>query len=210
MEIESLPEPIDQLERALTGLLMEQSALSKEKDEASRKRLAEVEAEIAETRERASTMKLVWQREKRVIVEIQKLQGDIEGAKTESQLAQRKGDLNRAAELRFGRLPELEKQLAAKNDELKAAQKSGSFLREEVTEEDIAAVVSKWTGIPVEKMLEGEQTRLGNMEERLHHRVVGQNPAVEAVANAVRRARAGLQDPNRPIGSFIFLGPTGV
>ena len=135
---------------------------------------------------------------------------NIDSAKTESQLAQRKGDLNRAAELRFGRLPELEKQLSAKNDEIKAAQASGSFLREEVTEEDIAAVVSKWTGIPVEKMLEGEQSRLGNMEERLHRRVIGQNPAVEAVANAVRRARAGLQDPNRPIGSFIFLGPTGV
>jgi ATP-dependent Clp protease ATP-binding subunit ClpB len=210
MEIDSLPEPIDQLERSLTAHLMEQSALSKEKDEASRKRLAEVDAEIAELRERAAAMKLVWQREKQIIGDIQKLQEDIESARTESQLAQRKGDLNRAAELRFGRLPELEKRLAAKNEELKAAQKSGSFLREEVTEEDIATVVSKWTGIPVEKMLEGEQTRLGNMEERLHCRVVGQNPAVEAVANAVRRARAGLQDPNRPIGSFIFLGPTGV
>jgi ATP-dependent Clp protease ATP-binding subunit ClpB len=210
MEIDSLPEPIDQLERALTSHLMEQSALSKEKDEASKKRLAEVEAEIAELKEKASTMKLVWQREKKLISEIQKIQEDIESAKTESQLAQRKGDLNRAAELRFGRLPELEKQLAAKNQELKTAQASGSFLREEVTEEDIAAVVSKWTGIPVEKMLEGEQSRLGNMEERLHQRVIGQNAAVEAIANAVRRARAGLQDPNRPIGSFIFLGPTGV
>jgi len=210
MEIDSLPEPIDQLERQLTSHLMEQSALSKETDDASKKRLAQLEAETAELRERASAMKLVWQREKQVLGEIQKLQGDIESAKTDSQVAQRKGDLNRAAELRFGRLPELEKQLAAKSEVLKTAQKSGSFLREEVTEEDIAAVVSKWTGIPVEKMLEGEQTRLGNMEERLHQRVVGQNPAVEAVANAVRRARTGLQDPNRPIGSFIFLGPTGV
>jgi len=210
MEIESLPEPIDQLERKLTNHLMEQSALAKERDEASKKRLAEVEAEIAELRERASAMKLTWQREKEVIGQLQKLKEEIEGARTESQIAERKGDLDRAAELRFGRLPELEKQLAAKNQDLKAAQASGSFLREEVTEEDIAAVVSKWTGIPVEKMLEGEQARLGNMEERLHRRVVGQNPAVEAVANAVRRARAGLQDPNRPIGSFIFLGPTGV
>jgi len=210
MEIESLPEPIDQLERKLTNHLMEQSALAKERDEASKKRLAEVEAEIAELRERASAMKLTWQREKEVIGQLQKLKEEIEGARTESQIAERKGELDRAAELRFGRLPELEKQLAAKNQELKAAQTSGSFLREEVTEEDIAAVVSKWTGIPVEKMLEGEQARLGNMEERLHQRVVGQNPAVEAVANAVRRARAGLQDPNRPIGSFIFLGPTGV
>jgi ATP-dependent Clp protease ATP-binding subunit ClpB len=210
MEIDSLPEPIDQLERKLQSHLMEQSALAKESDEASKKRLAEVEAEIAELREQVDAMKLVWKREKEVIGQIQKLQEDVEGAKTESQLAQRKGDLNHAAELRFGRLPELEKQLAAKNQELKAAQATGSFLREEVTEEDIAAVVSKWTGIPVEKMLEGEQARLGNMEERLHRRVVGQNPAVEAVANAVRRARAGLQDPHRPIGSFIFLGPTGV
>ncbi len=210
MEIDSLPEPIDQLERKLTGLLMEQSALAKERDEASKKRLAEVESEIAELRERVSAMKLTWKREKEIIVQIQKLQGEIESTKTESQLAQRKGDLNRAAELRFGRLPELEKQLADKNQELKTAQASGSFLREEVTEEDIAAVVSKWTGIPVEKMLEGEQARLGNMEERLHRRVIGQDAAVEAVANAVRRARAGLQDPNRPIGSFIFLGPTGV
>jgi ATP-dependent Clp protease ATP-binding subunit ClpB len=210
MEIDSLPEPIDQLERALTSHLMEQSALSKEKDEASKKRLAEVESEIAELKEKASAMKLVWQREKQLISEIQKIQEDTESAKTESQVAQRKGDLNRAAELRFGRLPELDKQLATKSEELKSAQASGSFLREEVTEEDIAAVVSKWTGIPVEKMLEGEQSRLGNMEDRLHQRVIGQNAAVEAIANAVRRARAGLQDPNRPIGSFIFLGPTGV
>jgi ATP-dependent Clp protease ATP-binding subunit ClpB len=189
---------------------MEQSALAKERDEASKKRLADVESEIAEIRERVATMKLTWKREKDVIGQIQKIKEEIEGAKTESQLAQRKGDLNRAAELRFGRLPELEKQLAAKNLEMQATQTEGSFLREEVTEEDIAAVVSKWTGIPVEKMLEGEQARLGNMEERLHRRVIGQNPAIEAVANAVRRARAGLQDPNRPIGSFIFLGPTGV
>jgi len=210
MEIDSLPDPIDQLERKLTSHLMEQSALAKEGDEASKQRLREVESEIAELRERVDAMKLTWKREKEVIGHIQKLQEEIESAKTESQLAQRKGDLNRAAELRFGRLPELDKQLAAKNQDLKAAQAKGSFLREEVTEEDIAAVVSKWTGIPVEKMLEGEQARLHDMEERLHRRVVGQNPAVEAVANAVRRARAGLQDPNRPIGSFIFLGPTGV
>jgi ATP-dependent Clp protease ATP-binding subunit ClpB len=210
MEIDSLPEPIDQMERKLTSHLMEQSALAKENDEASKKRLGEVEAEIAELREQVDAMKLTWKREKEIIGQIQKLKEEIEGAKTESQLAQRKGDLNRAAELRFGRLPELEKQLGAKNQELKAAQVAGSFLREEVTEEDIAAVVSKWTGIPVEKMLEGEQARLGQMEERLHQRVVGQHAAVEAVANAVRRARAGLQDPNRPIGSFIFLGPTGV
>jgi ATP-dependent Clp protease ATP-binding subunit ClpB len=210
MQIESLPEPIDQLERKLTSLAIERSALERENDEASHRRLAAVEAEIADLRERADAMKAVWQREKAIIGEIQKVKGEIDAAKTELQLAQRRGDLNRAAELRFGRLPELEKMLAARNGELEAAQKDGSFLREEVTEEDIAAVVSKWTGIPVEKMLEGEQERLGHMEERLHTRVIGQDQAVEAIANAVRRSRAGLQDPNRPIGSFIFLGPTGV
>jgi ATP-dependent Clp protease ATP-binding subunit ClpB len=210
MQIDSLPEPIDQIERRLTQLAIEQSALAKERDDASRRRLDAVESEIAELRERADSMKALWQREKAIIGDIQKIKGEIEAAKTELQLAQRKGDLNRAAELRFGRLPELEKMLAAKNDDLQALQKDGSFLREEVTEEDIAAVVSKWTGIPVEKMLEGEQERLTKMEDRLHTRVIGQEQAVEAIANAVRRSRAGLQDPNRPIGSFIFLGPTGV
>jgi ATP-dependent Clp protease ATP-binding subunit ClpB len=210
MQIDSLPEPIDQLERKLVSLAIEQSALQKERDEASRKRLAAVEGEIAELRERADSMKALWQREKALITDIQKIKAEIEAANNELQMAQRRGDLNRAAELRFGRLPELEKALVAKNTELQAAQKAGSFLREEVTEEDIATVVSKWTGIPVEKMLEGEQERLTQMEERLHTRVIGQDQAVEAIANAVRRSRAGLQDPNRPIGSFIFLGPTGV
>src|SRR3569832_920839 len=154
-------------------------------------------------------MKSVWQREKAIIASIRLLKEEIEKARTEAELAQRRGDLNRAAELRFGRAPELEKQLASKNVELKSAQGEGSFLREEVTEEDIAAVVSKWTGIPVDKMLESEQSRLIHMEERLHQRVIGQDQAVAAIANAVRRARAGLQDPNRPMGSFIFLGPTG-
>ena len=151
MELESLPEPIDQLERSLTSHLMEQSALAKENDQASIDRLAEVESEIAELRERVDRMKLTWQREKQVIVELQKLKSEIEEAKTQAQLLQRQGDLGRAAEIRFGRLPELEKKLQAKNEELTAAQKDGSFLREEVTEDDIAAVVSKWTGIPVEK-----------------------------------------------------------
>jgi ATP-dependent Clp protease ATP-binding subunit ClpB len=210
MQLDSLPEPIDQMERSLTQHLMEQTALAKEADEASAKRLAEVEQDIAELREKIDRMKLLWQREKQLIADIQKIKADIDTAKTDLQQAQRKGDLARASELRFGRLPELEKKLVAKNDELTAAQKHGSFLREEVTEEDIAQVVSKWTGIPVEKMLEGEQTKLNHMEDRLHERVIGQHKAVEAIANAVRRARAGLQDPNRPIGSFIFLGPTGV
>ncbi|HEX7559932.1 MAG TPA: AAA family ATPase, partial [Usitatibacter sp.] len=210
MEIDSLPEPIDQLERRLTALVIEEQALSKERDDASAKRLVAVVKEIAELRERVDVMKSVWQREKAIISSIRSLKEEIEKSRTEAELAQRRGDLNRAAELRFGRTPELEKSLAAKNLELKSAQKDGAFLREEVTEEDIAAVVSKWTGIPVDKMLEGEQERLVHLDDRLHERVVGQNEAVTAIANAVRRSRAGLQDPNRPIGSFIFLGPTGV
>jgi ATP-dependent Clp protease ATP-binding subunit ClpB len=210
IQIDSLPEPIDQIERKLTSLAIEKSALGKESDDKSVKRLAEVEAEIAELRERADAMKSVWQKERQIIAEIRKVKEEIESTRTEAELAQRKGDFTRAGELRFGRLPELDKRLATKNEQLRDAQKGGAFLREEVTEEDIAAVVSKWTGIPVDKMLEGEQSRLTGMEDRLHRRVIGQDEAVTAVANAVRRSRAGLQDPNRPIGSFIFLGPTGV
>jgi len=210
MQIDSLPEPIDQLERRLTSLAIEKSALGREKDEASARRLDAVEEEIAEIRERVDAMKSVWQREKQLISDLRKINEAVDAAKTEAELAQRKGDLNRAAELRFGRVPELEKQAVQKGADLKAAQKQGSFLREEVTEEDIAGVVSKWTGIPVDKMLEGEQERLIHLDDRLHERVIGQNEAVTAIANAVRRSRAGLQDPNRPIGSFIFLGPTGV
>jgi ATP-dependent Clp protease ATP-binding subunit ClpB len=210
MQIDSRPDPIDQIERRLTSLAIEEQALGKEKDEASAKRLAAVATEISELRERADQMKTVWQHEKNLIGGLRKLKEEAEAAKTEAELAQRRGDLTRAAELRFGRIPEIDKATLAKGDELKEAQKHGSFLREEVTEEDVAAIVSKWTGIPVDKMLEGEQARLLLLEERLHARVVGQDEAVSAVANAVRRARAGLQDPNRPIGSFIFLGPTGV
>jgi ATP-dependent Clp protease ATP-binding subunit ClpB len=210
MQIDSRPDPIDQLERRLTSLAIEEQALGKEKDDASAKRLAQVAAEIAELRERVDQMKTVWQHEKQVIGELRKLKEEAEGAKTDAELAQRRGDLNRAAELRFGRIPELDKAATAKSAELKELQAHGSFLREEVTEEDVAAVVSKWTGIPVDKMLEGEQAKLLHMEDRLHGRVIGQDEAVEAVANAVRRARAGLSDPNRPIGSFLFLGPTGV
>jgi ATP-dependent Clp protease ATP-binding subunit ClpB len=210
MQIDSLPEPIDHIERRLTSLAIEEQALGKERDEASSKRIVAVAKEIAELRERVDGMKSVWQREKAIINDIRNLKEETEKARTEAELAQRRGDLNRAAELRFGRTPELEKSLAKKNLELKSAQGDGSFLREEVTEEDIAAVVSKWTGIPVDKMLESEQARLIHMEERLHNRVIGQDQAVTAIANAVRRARAGLQDPNRPMGSFIFLGPTGV
>ncbi|MCG5054759.1 MAG: ATP-dependent chaperone ClpB [Myxococcales bacterium] len=210
IQIDSLPEPIDQVERRLTSLAIEQSALTKEKDDASRKRLDAVEVEIADLRERAAAMKARWQREKDLIVQLRKAQEELESSRSQSEVAQRQGDLNRAAELRFGRIPELERRLVTLTEDLKAAQKDGGYLREEVTEEDVAAVVSKWTGVPVDKMLEGEQQRLVHMEERLHRRVIGQHRAVEVIANAVRRSRAGLQDPNRPIGSFIFLGPTGV
>ena len=196
MQIDSLPEPIDQLERRLTSLAIEKSAL--QQGERPRLRASgwpRCDAEIAELRERADQMKSVWQKERQIIAEIRKLKEEIDAAKTEAELAQRKGDFNRAAELRFGRLPELEKRLAAKDAELKAAQKGGSFLREEVTEEDIAAVVSKWTGIPVEKMLEGEQSRLTQMEERLHQRVVGQDEAV------------GGRGQRRPPGAGRAAGP---
>ena len=210
MEIDSMPAPIDKLERRIISLQIEQQALSKEKDQASKARLEEVAKEIAELREQASGMKARWQEERAVIVKLRDLAAEIDKMKTESELAQRRGDLNKAAELRYGKLPELEKKVAAENKRLADMQKGSSFLREEVTEEDIAAIIAKWTGIPVEKMLEGEMERLVKMEDRLQGRVIGQEQAIKAVANAVRRARAGLQDPNRPIGSFIFLGPTGV
>ena len=211
MEIDSLPTPIDDLQRKLTALEIEKSALQKEKDKLSKERRGVVEREIADVKERVDAMKAQWQREKEIIGRVRTAKEQIDAAKTETEQAQRQGDFNRAAELKYGTLPRLEKALAEANAIIeKENQGGGGFLREEVTEEDIAGIVAKWTGIPVEKMLEGELQRLGHMEERLHARVVGQDKAVEAVANAVRRSRAGLQDPNRPIGSFLFLGPTGV
>ena len=210
MELDSMPQPIEKLERRVISLQIEQQALSREKDAASKERLHQVEREIAELREQASGMKARWQKEKEIILQLRNLTADVDKAKTESELAQRRGDLNRAAELRYGKLPELEQKIAAVNQKIVEFQKQGAFLREEVTEEDIASIIAKWTGIPVEKMLEGEMERLVKMEDRLASRVIGQAPAIAAVSSAVRRARAGLQDPNRPIGSFIFLGPTGV
>ncbi|MGE5186394.1 MAG: AAA family ATPase [Acidobacteriota bacterium] len=211
MEIESTPTPIDNLERRIVVLEVERAALEREKgDRRAKQRLPEVEREIAELKEQASAMKAQWKQERDVIASLRTKKEKLDQLKGEADRLQRTGDYARASELRFGSIPELEKQLAAdtaKVDELRA---KGSFLREEVTEEDIAAVVAKWTGIPVEKMLEGEVERLTKMEDRLRLRVVGQDAAVTAVAAAVRRARAGLKDPNRPIGSFLFLGPTGV
>ena len=210
MELDSMPQPIEKLERRVISLQIEQQALSREKDPASKERLHQVEREIAELREQSSGMKARWQQEKEIILQLRNLTAEVDKAKTESDLAQRRGDLNRAAELRYGKLPELEQKIAAVNKKIVEFQKQGAFLREEVTEEDIASIIAKWTGIPVEKMLEGEMERLVKMEDRLAARVIGQAPAIAAISSAVRRARAGLQDPNRPIGSFIFLGPTGV
>jgi ATP-dependent Clp protease ATP-binding subunit ClpB len=210
MEIESLPTAIDELERKLLSMEIERQALKKERDRASAERLRELEAEMAELRERSAGMKAHWQEEKRVISAIRELREKLERSKLEAEQAQRQGNLDRAAELRYGVGPSLQRDLSAREQELAELQKTGSFLREEVTEEDVAQIVSRWTGVPVSKMLEGEQEKLLQMEDRIHERVVDQEEAVRAVSDAVRRARAGLQDPKRPIGSFIFLGPTGV
>lgn len=210
MQLESLPEEIDRMERRITSMEIERQALKREDDAASKQRLEEVDGEIAELREKASGMKATWMREKEVIQKARDFKQRLEDLRVEYEQAERGGDLGRAAEIRFGTIPATEKELEATHEELAELQQSGSFLREEVTDEDVAQIVSRWTGIPVQKMLESEQRKLLKMEDRLHERVVGQHQAVEAVSDAVRRARSGLQDPQRPIGSFIFLGPTGV
>ena len=210
MQLESLPEEIDRMERRITSMEIERQALKREDDPASKQRLEEVDGEIAELREKASGMKATWMREKEVIQKARDFKQRLEDLRVEYEQAERGGDLGKAAEIRFGTIPAIEKELEATHEELAELQQSGSFLREEVTDEDVAQIVSRWTGIPVQKMLESEQRKLLKMEERLHERVVGQHQAVEAVSDAVRRARSGLQDPQRPIGSFIFLGPTGV
>lgn len=207
IELDSMPTEIDQLERQGMQLEMERQALAKEKDDASKERLQRVERELAEINEQADQMKAQWHQEKGVIDEVRKAQEAIETAKNELEQAQRLGDLAHASEIQYGILPDLEKLLEAQNERL---QKQSRILKEEVTEEDIAKVVASWTGIPVTRLQEGERSKLTQMESRLGQRVIGQVQAVEAVSNAVRRARAGLQDENRPIGSFLFLGPTGV
>ena len=194
----------------MVQLQIERQALLKEKDKAARERLAAVEQEISELRERSSTMKAQWQTEKDIIHRIQALKAEHDDLKGEVEQATRGGDLQRAAELRYGRIPELEQQLEAEQRRLAEIQAKGSYLKEEVDAEDIAEIVSRWTGIPVSKMMESERERLAHLEDELARRVVGQQQAVRAVADAVRRSRAGLGDPNRPTGSFIFLGPTGV
>ncbi len=208
MEIESTPTPIDNLERRIMVLEVERAALEREKDRRSKQRLPELEREIADLKEQASGMKAQWRAERDVIKELRTKKGQLDEMKTEAEKLQRQGDFARASELRFGSIPQLEGEIAVLTT--KVERDKNSFLREEVTEDDIAGVVARWTGIPVEKMLEGEVERLTKMEDRLRNRVVGQDDAVTAVAAAVRRARAGLKDPNRPIGSFLFLGPTGV
>jgi len=210
IEIDSMPMEIDEVERRITQLEIERQALSKEKDKASGERLGALQEELTGLREKSDQMKLQWQQEREVIGSIRALKERIEQVKAEGQKAERAGDLGKAAELRYGTLVQLDKELGEQNVRLNRLQVSQKFLKEEVDEEDIAEVVSKWTGIPVSKMLEGELQKLVRMEDRLRGRVLGQDEALTAVANAIRRARAGLQDPKRPMGSFIFLGPTGV
>jgi ATP-dependent Clp protease ATP-binding subunit ClpB len=208
IELDSMPTEIDVIERETMQHEMERQALKKEKDAASKERLAKLEKELAELKEKSSALKAEWQKEKSVIDDQRKLKEALDQARTELERAQRRGELAQASELQYGRIPELEKKL--KDVEAKIKEGGNQLLREEVTEEDIAQVVSSWTHIPVSRLQEGEREKLIRLEDHLHERVVGQDAAIKAVASAIRRARAGLQDENRPIGSFIFLGPTGV
>jgi ATP-dependent Clp protease ATP-binding subunit ClpB len=210
IEIDSMPIEIDEVERKVLQLEIEKQALKREEDKASKERLAQLEREIQNLKETSSGLKAHWQNEKESIQCIRALKEKIEATKVEEQQAQRRGDLNKAAELRYGTLIQLQKELEQANQKLAELQKDQKMLKEEVDADDVAEVVAKWTGIPVAKMLEGEIQKLLKMEDRLKLRVVGQDSAIHAVSNAVRRARAGLQDQNRPVGSFIFLGPTGV
>ncbi len=210
IEIDSLPQEIDQLEREILQLEIERQALQREEDERSKARLHEIEQRIADLREKSSGMKAKWQSEKEAIERMRTAKAELEQLKLQLDQVRNAGDLARASEIQYGQIPELERRFAAEQEKLAELQTNGVMLKEEVDEEDVAEVVAKWTGIPVSKMLEGEMQKLVTMEDRLSKRVIGQAEALKAVADAVRRARAGLQDPNRPVGSFIFLGPTGV
>ena len=210
MELDSMPADIDAVDRQLTQMQIEEQALMKEEDEASRERLEKLRGEIATTREKLDGMKANWQNEKQAIDHVQDLKSQIEDAKGQMERATRDGDLAKASELRYSTIPSLQREYDAASEALSQKQESGGILKEEVTSEEIADVVSEWTGVPVSKMMQGEMDKLKNLEAELHKRVVGQDEAVSAVAAAVRRSRAGLSDPNRPIGSFFFLGPTGV
>jgi ATP-dependent Clp protease ATP-binding subunit ClpB len=210
IEIDSMPVEIDEVDRRIRQLEIEKAALSKETDAASKERLARLEEELANLEEDRTSMTAHWQQEKERIDTIRDLKMRIEEARAEADRAEREANLQRAAELRYGTLIELERELEAENESLNELQRDRKFLNEEVTEEDVAEVVARWTGIPVSRLMEGEMQKLVHLEDALHERVVDQVEAVEAVANAIRRSRAGLSDPNRPIGSFLFLGPTGV
>ena len=210
MELDSMPSDIDAVDRQLTQMQIEEQALMKEEDAASKERLETLRKEIATTREKLDGMKAKWQNEKGAIDQVQDLKRQIDDAKTEEERATRAGDLARASELRFSTIPDLQRRYDEAEAALNAKQEEGGVLKEEVTSEEIAEVVSAWTGVPVSKMMQGEVEKLQNLEAELHKRVVGQDAAVNAVAAAVRRSRAGLADPNRPLGSFFFLGPTGV
>jgi ATP-dependent Clp protease ATP-binding subunit ClpB len=210
MEIDSLPQEIDEVERRILQLEIERQALLKEKDKAAKERRTTVEREIAQLKEQSSSMKAQWQAEKLAISEIQSRKQEVEGLRTEMDQATRRGDLQKAAELQYGRIPALERDIQGHEARLGQIQAKAKYLKEEVGQEDIAEVVAKWTGIPVAKMLESDRERLTRLEAELARRVIGQAEAVQAVSNAVRRSRAGLSDPHRPTGSFIFLGPTGV
>ncbi|HUF92582.1 MAG TPA: ATP-dependent chaperone ClpB, partial [Candidatus Limnocylindria bacterium] len=210
MQIDSMPQEIDEITRRIMQLEIERVSLARDTDEVSRERLAKIDAELAGLKEKSTVLKAQWTAEKEGITRIGRIKEEIEATRLAMADAERKGDLNRAAELRFGTLPNLEKQQAELERTLADTHQRGRMLREEVNEEDIASTVAKWTGIPVTRLLEGEVQKLIKMEERLAARVIGQEEAIHAVSNAVRRGRAGLSDPNRPIGSFLFLGPTGV
>jgi len=209
-EIDSKPQSLDEVDRQVMQAEIEREALKKEKDKASKERLEKLEQELAGLKERSKQMTIRWQNEKQAIAELRKVKEEIEQTRIEMERAERRTELEKAARLRYGTLRELESKLAEAEKRLKSMQSEGALLKEEVNSEEIAAIVARWTGIPVSRLLEGETQKLLHMEDSLHQRVVGQDDAVRVVSNAVRRARAGLQDPNRPIGSFIFLGPTGV
>jgi ATP-dependent Clp protease ATP-binding subunit ClpB len=210
MEIDSMPAELDEVARRIMQLEIEREALRKESDKASQERLQKLEKELADLKEEQSRLSAHWQQEKDAIQAVRKLKEDLEQVRLQMQRAQQAGDYGKASELQYGRVPDIERQIHEQEARLIEVQKGGRMLKEEVDEEDIAEVVSRWTGVPVSRLMEGEIQKLLRMEERLHERVVGQDEAIRAVANAIRRARAGLQDPNRPLGSFIFLGPTGV
>jgi ATP-dependent Clp protease ATP-binding subunit ClpB len=211
MEMDSMPAELDEIERRRMQLEIEREALRKEKDEASKARLEAIERELADLRERGDAMKAQWEREKEIVQAIRSTREEMERLGPEIEAAERAADYARAAELKYGRAAELEKRLVELEEQLRELKESGSvLLKEEVDADDIAEVVARWTGIPVSRLMEGETEKLLHMEERLHERLIGQDEAVTAVSDAIRRARAGLKDPKRPIGSFIFLGPTGV